>query len=69
MMKNDLTEIGSEMHELMRTLYPICRSITGDGVRKTLRILQDYIPVKIEEVPTGTGVFDWKHAPVQLFNC
>lgn len=48
------------MHRLIATLYPICRSITGDGVRQTLRILQEFIPVKIYEVPTGTRVFDWE---------
>ncbi len=48
------------MHELVRQLYPICRSITGDGVRQTLARLQDVIPIKMHEVPTGTRVFDWK---------
>jgi aminopeptidase-like protein len=52
-------EIGRQMHELMCRLFPICRSITGDGVRKTLKILGDVIPLSIREVPTGTRVFDW----------
>jgi aminopeptidase-like protein len=39
--------------------YPICRSITGDGVRRTLRMIQERIPLEIREVPTGTQVFDW----------
>lgn len=47
------------MHELVRELYPICRSITGDGVRKTLSILRGYIPMDIHEVPTGTTALDW----------
>lgn len=47
------------MHELMRRLYPICRSITGNGVRETLTILKEIIPLDIKEVPTGTSVFDW----------
>ncbi|AXH98459.1 DUF4910 domain-containing protein [Sporosarcina sp. PTS2304] len=51
---------GKEMYELMKRLFPICRSITGDGVRKTLRILQEHIPITIVEVPTGTQVFDWE---------
>jgi aminopeptidase-like protein len=51
--------IGWAMHELISRLYPICRSITGDGVRATLRILRDIIPVEIREVPSGTQVFDW----------
>ena len=50
---------GKEMHELIRKLYPICRSITGDGVRQTLKILQEYVPLSIHEVPTGARVFDW----------
>jgi aminopeptidase-like protein len=52
-------EIGQEMYELIARLYPICRSITGDGVRETLRILQEHIPLEIREVPSGTQVFDW----------
>lgn len=50
---------GAAMHRLMAELYPICRSITGEGVRQTLRILQGLIPLEIHEVPTGTPVFDW----------
>jgi aminopeptidase-like protein len=50
---------GASMHELMAQLFPICRSITGDGVRETLRILQKHIPLKVFEVPSGTKVFDW----------
>jgi aminopeptidase-like protein len=47
------------MHELVEKLFPICRSITGNGVRETLRQLQEYIPLQIHEVATGTPVFDW----------
>jgi aminopeptidase-like protein len=50
---------GEEMHSLIRRLYPICRSITGNGVRETLRILKERVPLEIQEVPTGTRVFDW----------
>ena len=56
---DNLTEIGNEMHGRMRELYPICRSITGDGVRQTLSILQKDIPLTVHEVATGTKVFDW----------
>jgi aminopeptidase-like protein len=52
-------KIGLEIHQLISKLYPICRSITGDGVRKTLNILQEFIPLELHEVPTGTPVFDW----------
>ncbi|MFH2058478.1 MAG: DUF4910 domain-containing protein [Pseudomonadota bacterium] len=48
------------MFNLLKQLFPICRSITGEGVRKTLSILQGEIPIKIHEIPTGTKVFDWE---------
>lgn len=47
------------MHRLIRDLYPICRSISGNGVRETLRRIAEIIPLEIHEVPTGTRVFDW----------
>ena len=47
------------MHLLASELFPICRSITGNGVRATLRRLQAHIPLVMHEVPTGTKVFDW----------
>lgn len=54
-----LEELGAEMYDLMVRLYPICRSITGQGLRETLRIVGDYIPMAIREVPSGMPVFDW----------
>src|SRR5262245_5057293 len=54
---------GAEMLALVRRLYPICRSITGDGVRETLRILAEDLPLEIREVPSGTPVFDWTVPP------
>lgn len=47
------------MHELMTELYPICRSITGNGVRKTDEIISRHIPLEMYEVKSGTKVFDW----------
>ena len=51
--------LGKEMHNFMAELYPICRSITGEGVRETLRAIQKRIPLEMYEVPSGTKVFDW----------
>lgn len=50
---------GSDLHELVTRLYPLCRSITGDGVRQTLAIIDESISLQVHEVPTGTPVFDW----------
>ena len=47
------------MYRVIRELYPLCRSITGNGVRETLRIIKKQIPLQIHEIPTGTQVFDW----------
>ncbi|HEY7161898.1 MAG TPA: DUF4910 domain-containing protein, partial [Acidobacteriota bacterium] len=55
----DLTKAGLEMHSLMAELYPICRSITGEGFRQTMKILSELIPLEITEVPSRTEVFDW----------
>lgn len=54
-----MTAAGEEMHALVERLYPICRSITGDGVRATLEIVGEYVPLQVHEVPTGTRVLDW----------
>lgn len=50
---------GKELHEFAAELYPICRSITGDGIRRTLASIQSRVPLQVVEVPTGTSVFDW----------
>ena len=52
-------ELGKEMYRCIADLYPVCRSITGDGLRETLHRLQRIIPLTVAEVPTGTRVFDW----------
>lgn len=56
------TEIkdGQIMYRLMKMLFPICRSITGNGVRETLNIIREIIPIEMFEVPSGTQVFDWE---------
>jgi aminopeptidase-like protein len=50
---------GESMYKLVEDLYPICRSITGDGVRATLDRIGADLPLEVHEVPTGTKVFDW----------
>jgi aminopeptidase-like protein len=50
---------GAAMVALMRDLYPICRSITGNGTRQSLAIVADRIPMRVHEVPTGTPILDW----------
>src|SRR4051794_8258376 len=52
----DLHEAGDQMYRLIAELYPICRSITGDGFRDTLNVLGEYIPLRVHEVATGTKV-------------
>jgi aminopeptidase-like protein len=53
------TGVGESMHAFMRELFPICRSITGDGVRETLAAVARRIPLELHEVPSGTKVLDW----------
>ena len=53
-------DLGHEMYKLIGELFPLCRSITGNGVRETLSRLQEKIPLIVHEVPSGTQVFDWK---------
>src|SRR5262249_40966330 len=52
-------ECGAAIHQLIADLYPICRSITGEGFRQSLKILKDWIPLSVHEVRSGTHVFDW----------
>jgi aminopeptidase-like protein len=54
---------GADIFAFAARIYPICRSITGDGVRKTLRAIRSHIDLDIREVPTGTEVFDWVVPP------
>jgi aminopeptidase-like protein len=55
----DLNAAGREMYERVERLYPICRSITGNGVRQTLHIIGKELELDTREVPTGTRIFDW----------
>ncbi|HEX9730563.1 MAG TPA: DUF4910 domain-containing protein [Thermoanaerobaculia bacterium] len=56
----DAGAAGREIYAFAEEAYPICRSITGDGVRRTLEILRRIVPLEVREVPTGTRVFDWE---------
>lgn len=55
-----MNEELNQMDELFDELFPIMRSITGEGVRETIRILQKHMPLIMEGIPTGTDVFDWE---------
>ncbi len=57
--QKDLAMVGQELYRFAEALYPICRSITGDGIRRTLAMIQNRVPLQTFEVPTGTPVFDW----------
>ena len=53
-------KIGSKIYGLVKDLFPICRSITGNGLRESLQIIKEHLPdLKIYEVPTGKKCFDW----------
>jgi len=58
-LKFDYDGVGDEMYHLAAELFPICRSITGNGFRQSLQIINKIIPLDVTEVPSGTHVFDW----------
>ena len=55
-----MDDVSKGMDLLIRKLFPICRSITGNGVRQTLKIIKEIIPITFHEVSSGTKVFDWE---------
>lgn len=62
-------ETGTKIYALLKRLFPICRSLTGAGVRQTLSILRELLPdIHVHEVPSGTPCFDW-HIPKEWNIC
>jgi aminopeptidase-like protein len=55
----DFERHGADLHALVSELYPFCRSITGDGLRRSLHTLEKMVPLSLFEIPTGTKAFDW----------
>ena len=58
--KTSAKAVGEELYRFLAPLFPLCRSITGAGLRATLGVIQREIPIAIHEVPTGARVFDWE---------
>ncbi len=52
--------VGARAYEFVGEIFPICRSITGNGVRRTLECVGKRVPLKLHEVPSGTPAFDWE---------
>ncbi len=59
----DRAAAGAAMHDFVARAFPILRSITGDGVRRTLAMAREIAPLEVHEVPSGTPVFDWTVPP------
>lgn len=57
---NRIVSVGDEMYDFATEIFPICRSLTGNGVRETLKHIQEHLPkLKVHEVPSGSSAFDW----------
>lgn len=58
--------VGDDIYALASEIFPLCRSISGDGVRQTLDMLSRHLPIERRELPTGTPVLDWT-VPAVIF--
>ena len=56
----DVTFDGAALHGIVRDLFPLTRSITGDGLRETLARIDRFVPLNLHEIPTGTPALDWE---------
>jgi len=52
--------IGQAIYALASEIFPICRSITGNGIRRTIEVLGRHLPIQCHGIPTGTAVLDWE---------
>ncbi len=60
MLQSNQMKVGNQLHQWVAELFPICRSITGQGVRETLHYIKTILPsLIIKEVTTGYEAFDW----------
>jgi aminopeptidase-like protein len=59
MKTNEFADMQIEMERYFDRLWPICRSLTGNGVRESLNILSELVPMQVHEIPSGTKVLDW----------
>lgn len=53
------SDVGRDLYALIERLYPICRSKTGNGVRSSLQIIDEFADLDVHEVPSGSPAFDW----------
>ena len=54
-----MTEVVKQIDHILRKLFPLCRSLTGNANRQTLHFLSEITPIAIYEIPSGTQVYDW----------
>jgi len=55
--------VGDEMMTLAEALFPLPRSLTGEGVRETIRLIGEHVPLEVTDIPSGTRAYDWTVPP------